>query len=424
LVQAIKALVKQDGRQVLVTAPSNAAVDLLSERLSDIGLNVVRVGNPTRVSVHLMELTLDRRMEEHPGNKEIKKLKKQAAAYRDMAGKYKRSFGKEEREQRKALYAEARALNHQVEKTEQYIVDDVLSRAQVITATLAGANHYSISNRTYDTVVIDEAGQALEPACWIPILKAKKVVLAGDHFQLPPTIMSPEAARRGLGTTLLEKCVDLHPEAVVLLEEQYRMNQTIMGYSSSVFYGSQLKAHHSVANHLIFPEDTPLVFIDTAGCGYEEKWEGTRISNPEEAAFLLKHLTGFVSSLQGMPLNNLPEIAVISPYKQQIEELKSLLQASSELQTLGNKLSINTIDSFQGQERDVVYISMTRSNAENTIGFLSDVRRMNVAMTRARKKLVVIGDSATLSQLPFYADFIEYAQAHNAYQSAWEFVDL
>jgi superfamily I DNA and/or RNA helicase len=236
--------------------------------------------------------------------------------------------------------------------------------------------------------------------------------------------MSPEAARRGLGTTLLEKCVDLHPEAVVLLEEQYRMNQTIMGYSSSVFYGSQLKAHHSVANHLIFPEDTPLVFIDTAGCGYEEKWEGTRISNPEEAAFLLKHLTGFVSSLQGMPLNNLPEIAVISPYKQQIEELKSLLQASSELQALGNKLSINTIDSFQGQERDVVYISMTRSNAENTIGFLSDVRRMNVAMTRARKKLVVIGDSATLSQLPFYADFIEYAQAHNAYQSAWEFVDL
>jgi predicted DNA helicase len=303
-------------------------------------------------------------------------------------------------------------------------VDDTLSRAQVITATLAGANHYSISNRTYDTVVIDEAGQALEPACWIPILKAKKVVLAGDHFQLPPTVMSPEAARRGLGTTLLEKCVDLHPEAVVLLEEQYRMNQTIMGYSSSVFYGSQLKAHHSVANHLIFPEDTPLVFIDTAGCGYEEKWEGTRISNPEEAAFLLKHLTGFVSSLQGMPLNNLPEISVISPYKQQIEELKSLLQASSELQALGNKLSINTIDSFQGQERDVVYISMTRSNAENTIGFLSDVRRMNVAMTRARKKLVVIGDSATLSQLPFYADFIEYAQAHNAYQSAWEFVDL
>jgi len=424
LVQAIKALVQQDGRQVLVTAPSNAAVDLLSERLSDIGLNVVRVGNPARVSVHLMELTLDYRMEEHPGNKEIKKLKKQAAAYRDMAGKYKRSFGKEEREQRKALYAEARALNHQVEKTEQYIVDDVLSRAQVITATLAGANHYSISNRTYDTVVIDEAGQALEPACWIPILKAKKVVLAGDHFQLPPTIMSPEAARRGLGTTLLEKCVDLHTEAVVLLEEQYRMHQTIMGYSSSVFYGSQLKAHHSVANHLIFPEDTPLVFIDTAGCGYEEKWEGTRISNPEEAAFLLKHLTGFVSSLQGMPLNNLPEIAVISPYKQQIEELKSLLQASSELQALGNKLSINTIDSFQGQERDVVYISMTRSNAENTIGFLSDVRRMNVAMTRARKKLVVIGDSATLSQLPFYADFIEYAQAHNAYQSAWEFVDL
>jgi ATP-dependent RNA/DNA helicase IGHMBP2 len=424
LVAAINALVNRDGGPILVTAPSNAAVDLLSEKLSSSGLNVVRVGNPARVSEHLSALTLDERMADHPDMKEIKRLKKQADAFRDMAGKYKRSFGKEEREQRKALYAEARALRAQAEKTEQYIVDNVLSKAQVIAATLAGANHYSVRHLTYQTVVIDEAGQALEPACWIPILKAKKVVLAGDHCQLPPTIMSREAARGGLGVTLLEKCVALHPEAVVLLQEQYRMHQTIMGFSSGVFYGNQLKAHHSVADRLLFPDDGPLCFVDTAGCGFEEKREGTCISNPEEAAFLLKHLASYLADVRSASPDNAPDIAVISPYQGQIETLKEQLPDMTFLQGLDQQLSINTIDSFQGQERDVVYISMTRSNTESTIGFLSDVRRMNVAMTRARKKLVVIGDSATLSQLPFYADFISYAQNHNAYQSAWEFAHL
>lgn len=424
LVAAINALVKRDGGPVLVTAPSNAAVDLLTEKLSASGLNVVRVGNPARVSEHLSSLTLDERMADHPDMKEIKRLKKQADAYRDMAGKYKRNFGKEEREQRKALYTEARAVRAQAEKTEQYIAETVLSKAQVIAATLAGANHYSVRHLTYQTAVIDEAGQALEPACWIPILKAKKVVLAGDHCQLPPTIMSREAARGGLGTTLLEKCVALHPEAVVLLEEQYRMHETIMGYSSGVFYRNRLKAHNSVAQRVLFPEDRPLAFVDTAGCGYEEKREGTCISNPEEAAFLLRHLANFLADLRTQSPDSRPDIAVISPYQGQIEELNEQAQVMTLLQELEPRLSINTIDSFQGQERDIVYISMTRSNAESTIGFLSDVRRMNVAMTRARQKLVVIGDSATLSQLPFYADFISYAQERNAYQSAWEFAHL
>jgi ATP-dependent RNA/DNA helicase IGHMBP2 len=424
LVQAIKALIKQDHKQILVVAPSNTAVDLLSEKLSDEGLNVLRVGNPARVSERLMSLTLDSKMAEHNSMKEIKRLKKQANEFRDMAHKYKRSFGKAERDQRKALFDEARSIMKSVESTEQYIIDDVLTKAQVIAATLVGANHYTVRKLKYHTVVIDEAGQALEPACWIPILKAQKVVLAGDHCQLSPTIKSNEAARKGLSTTLLEKCVALHPEAVVLLEEQYRMNKMIMGYSSSVFYNDQLKAHASVADHLLFPTDIPLAFIDTAGCGFDEKTEGTSTTNPEEAAFLFKHLTQLVAELA--PLyqpENFPTIAVISPYKQQIYLLKEQLLHSPALQAYGNKISVNTIDSFQGQERDIVYISMTRSNTESKIGFLSDIRRMNVAMTRARKKLVVIGDSGTLSQLPFYADFVTYAEQREAYKSAWEFVD-
>ncbi|NII25445.1 AAA family ATPase [Pseudoflavitalea sp. X16] len=424
LVQAIKALIKQEPQQILVVAPSNTAVDLLSEKLSDEGLNVLRVGNPARVSEKLMSLTLDSKASEHPSMKEIKRLKKQAASYKDMAHKYKRNFGKAEREQRKALFDEAHKIMKEVENTEQYIVNDLLARAQVITATLVGANHYTVRHLKYKTVVIDEAGQALEPACWIPILKARKVILAGDHCQLPPTIKSNEAANKGLATTLLEKCVQLHPETVTLLEEQYRMHEMIMGYSSGVFYENRLKAHASVAGHLLFDADKPLTFIDTAGCGFDEKQDGTSTTNPEEAAFLFKHLTQLVAELSTRyEPAAFPTIAVISPYKQQVELLKEQLQHSPTLLGYNGNISVNTIDSFQGQERDIVYIGMTRSNADSKIGFLSDIRRMNVAMTRARKKLVVIGDSATLSQLPFYADFITYAEQRNAWQSAWEFVE-
>ena len=423
LVQAIKALVHQDNEKILVVAPSNTAVDLLSEKLSEEGLNVLRVGNPVRVSEKLMSLTLDFKMGEHNSMKAIRKLKKQASAFRDMAQKYKRNFGKAEREQRKALFDEAKKIMKEVINTEQYIIDDLIAKAQVIAATPVGANHYTVKNLRYKTVVIDEAGQALEPACWIPILKAKKLVLAGDHFQLPPTIKSDEAARKGLSKTLLEKAVDLYPEAVVLLEEQYRMNTLIMGYSSKVFYKDKLKANAAVAKHTVFAGDTPLAFIDTAGCGFNENAEDISISNPEEADFLFKHLNQYAEQLKPyISANEFPGIAIISPYKQQVDLLKQLLLQSEIYQQHGNKIAVNTIDGFQGQERDIVYISMTRSNTDNIIGFLSDTRRMNVAMTRARKKLVVIGDSATLSQLPFYENFINYAQENNAYQSAWEFM--
>ncbi|GAB2537193.1 IGHMBP2 family helicase [Spirosoma aerophilum] len=423
LVQAIKALHKQDHKKILVVAPSNTAVDLLSEKLHEEGLNVLRVGNPARISDRLMALTLDHKMAEHSLMKEAKKLKKQANEFKNMAHKYKRSFGKAERDQRKALFDEAHRMMKDVGNTEQYIIDDLIAKAQVITATLVGSNQYMIRNLAFQTVVIDEAGQALEPACWIPILKGQKLVLAGDHCQLSPTIKSNEAARKGLSITLLEKCVALHPEAVTLLEEQYRMHENIMGYSSQVFYENRLRAHASVASHSLFSGDSSLLFIDTAGCGFDEKLEGTSSTNPEEAALLMKHLTHVVTELAPYySPENFPSVAVISPYKQQLNILTEQLHHSPELQPYRNNIAVNTIDSFQGQERDIVYISMTRSNDQGDIGFLSDVRRMNVAMTRARKKLVVVGDSATLAGLPFYADFITYAEKLNAYQSAWEWM--
>ncbi|MFC5410993.1 AAA domain-containing protein [Larkinella bovis] len=423
LVQAIKALWKDQNQKILVVAPSNTAVDLLSEKLSEQGLNVLRVGNPARISERLTGLTLDHKMAEHSLMKEIKKLKKQANEFRSMAHKYKRNFGKAERDQRKALFDEAHRILKEVGNSEQYIIDDLVAKAQVITATLVGSNQYMIRNLSFQTVVIDEAGQALEPACWIPILKAQKVILAGDHCQLPPTIKSNEAARKGLNTTLLEKCVTLHPEAVSVLEEQYRMHEHIMGYSSRVFYDNLLKAHPSVATHALFSGDSSLRFIDTAGCGFEEKLDGTSSTNPEEAALLIRHLTHLVTELGPFYRpQNFPTIAIISPYKQQLAVLNDQLIHTPELLPYLPKISVNTVDGFQGQERDIVYISMTRSNAEGEIGFLADIRRMNVAMTRARKKLVVVGDSSTLASLPFYADFITYAEQHDAYQSAWEWL--
>ncbi|KQM69597.1 DNA helicase [Pedobacter sp. Leaf216] len=425
LVHAIKSLAKHSNQKILVVAPSNTAVDLLTEKLALAGLNVIRVGNPARVSEKLLAATLDHQMADHPEMKTIKALKKQANEYKNMAHKYKRSFGRAEREQRKALFDEAHKIGKEVEKTEQYIMDNLFTKAQIITATLVGANHYTVRNLKYNTIVIDEAGQALEPACWIPILKAQKVVLAGDHFQLSPTIKSNEAAKNGLSNTLLEKIVKLHPESVVLLEEQYRMNTNIMGYSSSVFYNNALRAHHSVADRVLFPGEKAIQFIDTAGCSYDEKLDGTSTTNSDEAAFLVKHLTHLAERLISDPLQTgFPSIAIISPYKQQVQILNALVQESEILNPYLNQISVNTIDSFQGQERDVVYISLTRSNAEGSIGFLSDTRRMNVAMTRARKKLVVIGDSSTLSKSKFYAGFIEYTENLNAYHSAWEFMDL
>jgi ATP-dependent RNA/DNA helicase IGHMBP2 len=402
LVAAIKALIEQGEPQILVVAPSNTAVDLLSEKLADTGINVLRIGNPVRVTERLQRLTLDSRMAGHDQVKEVKKLKKMAAEFKNMAHKYKRNFGKAEREQRKALFDEAHRIMRDVARIEEFVSDDVISKAQVITATLVGADHYTIKNLTFKTVVMDEAGQALEPAAWIPILKAERVIFAGDHLQLPPTVKSTQ---RGLTTTLLEKTVALYPETVTLLEEQYRMNTEIMGFSSLKFYDNRLTAHPSVARRSLVIGDKPFTFIDTAGAGYEEQAEGTSTVNAEEAAFIVRH----IASMNYKAVS----VAVIAPYKEQVNLLKDLLT--------GTPVEVNTVDGFQGQERDVVYISLTRSNSEGTIGFLSDYRRMNVAMTRAKLKLVLVGDSATLAQTPFYAELIAYAESLSGYESVWDY---
>ena len=423
IVQAVKALIQQGVKKILVTAPSNTAVDLLTEKMAEQKISVLRIGNPARVTERLLAHTMDNQMAEHDSMKDVKRLKKQAQEFKNMAHKYKRNFGRAEQQQRKLLFDEAYKIMKEVERSEQYVMDDVIARAQVITATLVGANHYSVRNQQYDIAIIDEAGQALEPSCWIPILKAKKVVLAGDHCQLPPTIKSQEAAKGGLIKTLLEKGVEKHPAAVSLLEEQYRMNEHIMQFSSSIFYSGKLKANTHVASRLLFANDMPLQFIDTAGCGFDEKLEGTSSTNPEEAAFLIKHLQQLVTELNAhYTLNSFPSFGIIAPYKQQIVVIKEQLEYVPELAPYLHRITVNTVDSFQGQERDIIYISMTRSNSEGEIGFLSDIRRMNVAMTRAKMKLIVIGDSATLAQFKFYEKFVTYAQSIDSYKSAWEYM--
>lgn len=419
LVQAVKALVNQQNEKVLMVAPSNTAVDLLTEKLNEAGLNVLRLGNPARVSEELQAQTMEGKIQRHPSFKDIKTWKKQANEYKSMAHKYKRSFGKAERDQRKALFDEAHKLMKEVEKIEEYIIEDLSNKIQVVTATLVGSSHYSLKNLKYDTVVIDEAGQGIEPACWIPILKAKKVVLAGDHFQLSPTIKSEKAAKSGLEKTLLEKLSLRYPEAVDMLNEQYRMNEKIMNFSSKVFYKSKLQAHSSISNHRL-SDFKPLAFIDTAGCSFDEKLEGTSSTNPEEAAFLVKQLIAMFEIPQ-ITINP-PSVAVISPYKKQISILKDLIQENSTLKPFLKNISTNTIDSFQGQERDAVFISMTRSNSNGEIGFLADTRRMNVAMTRAKKRLVIIGDSATIGNHAFYNELISYCESIDCYVSAWELI--
>lgn len=421
LVYAVQALLKQRSHQLLIVAPSNTAVDVLTERIDAVGLSVVRIGNPVKVSEHLQELTLDAQVDNHASHKTIKTLEKQARAYMDMAHKYKRHFGKAERDQRKALFDEARKIRKEIDQLLDYVVQDVFNKAQVITATLVGANHYTIRDRRYQTVIIDEAAQALEPACWIPILKADRVVLAGDHCQLPPTVKSNRLATGGLYHTLFEKLVAQHPAHVSLLDVQYRMNAQIMKYPAMAFYADRLQAAPAVAHRTLRGDDSPIMFIDIAGAGFEETVVDHAISNPEEAHFLCNHLASFVTNL-GMPPTDpaFPSIGIITPYRAQSLYLREIIAQDDRLGPYVEQLQVNTIDSFQGQEKDVIYISLTRSNAAQQIGFLADTRRMNVAMTRARKKLIVIGDSSTIGYHDFYGGFLDYIGSLAKHHSVWE----
>ena len=425
LVQAILHIL-HDEQHVLVCAPSNAAVDLFVEKLDKEGVNVVRIGHPARVTQNILSNTLDARIAHHSDFKNLKVLRKKAEEFRSMGKKYKRNFGHAEREQRRMVFAEAKKMKEEAEQLEFYIVNSILSNAQVIASTLVGANNYNLKGMKFGTVFIDEAAQALEPASWIPIIKSERVIFAGDHFQLPPTIKSYDAAKSGLEVTLFEKAIRRN-HADVMLREQYRMHEQIMNFSSKYFYKDQLFPNEKVANWKIFEEDNPVEFVDTAGTGFFEQVDAETKSsyNKEEANLLFRHFTAYLDQIQIMDkLDEVQNIGIISPYKAQVGLLQEKFEeAFTDQDDLKNKFTINTVDSFQGQERDIIYIGLVRSNEKGEIGFLSDTRRMNVAITRAKKKLVIIGDSGTIGTHPFYEKFLDYVDEIGAYRSAFELME-
>jgi superfamily I DNA and/or RNA helicase len=422
LVQAIRQTIREES-QVLVCAPSNAAVDLLVDKLSEIGLEALRVGHPARVTEQSLSKTLDYRVSMHANYKELRDLRKRMEQTRAMAFKFKRKYGYHEKEQRRQLMQEVKLLKSDADLLEFYIVNDLLQTMQAICCTLVGSSHPVLRGKKFKTVFIDEAGQALEPACWIPLLRAERVVFAGDHQQLPPTIKSIDAARRGLSRTLFEKGMERHPDQVSMLQVQYRMHEKIMEFPSDYFYDGKLVAHETVRSRLLRPDHAPMEFIDTAGCGYDEKQDPETLSrmNAGEADLLVRHVERLVGDIgAGIWLEEQISMGIITPYSAQVDQLRKLAEASEVLEPLHRLVAINTVDAFQGQERDVIAISFVRSNEKGEVGFLADIRRTNVAMTRARKKLIMIGDSATLSAHPFYLALIEYVQKEGFYRSAFE----
>lgn len=422
LVGAIAAAVKAES-QVLVTAPSNAAVDLLAEKLSDQGLQVIRIGHPARVTEQTLSKTLDARITQHIHYPELRTLRRRMEELKTMAHKYKRNFGWAEKEQRRLLMQESRAAKADADLLEFHIVNDLLQKSEVICCTLVGCSHPVLRGRKYTSAFIDEAGQALEPACWIPLLRCERVIFAGDHQQLPPTIKSNEAARAGLAVTLFEKGILKHPSRSKMLEVQYRMHEAIMRFPSRYFYDNKLLAHDSVKAALLRPHQSPIEFIDTAGCGYMETQDPETLSrfNEEEAHLLIRLTEKLIEEIgPELWLQEGITMGIITPYRSQVDLLHKLAEQSALLEPLHKLVTINTVDAFQGQERDVIAISFVRSDEKSEVGFLSDIRRTNVAMTRARKKLIMVGDSATLGAHPFYLELLDYVQKGDYYRSAFE----
>lgn len=421
MVQAILHTLR-DEPQILVCAPSNTAVDLLVERLSAQGADVLRLGHASRLTEEILQHSFDVKSAQHIYAKQLRDVRRQAEEMRNMAGKYKRSFGHEERQQRRELYNEAKRLTSEADQLSFYISSDIIGRAQVIATTLVGAAHQLLKGRRFGTVFIDEVAQALEPACWIPIIKAERVIFAGDHLQLPPTVKSFRAAKEGLSVTLFEKALE-RTAADTLLREQYRMHKDIMAFPNEQLYGGLLIAHESVREWQIFPDDLAVEFIDTAGCGFadEQDPETKSFRNRDEGQIVFEHLLEYCLKAEVAGCDDdFGSVGIIAPYKSQVDMLKELF-ADTSIAGRGH-ISVNTIDSFQGQECDIIYISLTRSNDRGEIGFLQDIRRMNVAITRAKKKLVVIGDSATVSSHTFYDRFIAHASEIGGYRSAYEFM--
>ncbi len=404
------------GQKILACAPSNTGVDNLLEKLVRNRLRVVRVGHPARVQEELQAYTLDALVESDPGMKVVAEMHREAEKILRKAGKFTRA--KPAPGARGDMRQEARRLREDAKIYERHIIANVLDRAHVICAT-TNFDPEILGDRQFDMVVIDEACQSTEPGCWPAITKADRMVLAGDHCQLPPTILSAEAAKQGFAKSLMERLVESHGTKITKqLTVQYRMHEQIMQFSSDCFYASSLIADASVRSRLLSDllsephaliTQTAATLVDTAGAGWEEQLEpdGESRFNPQEGGWILRQVEELCD------LGIAPDdIAVIAPYAAQVRWLRQ--------RCLNKAVEIDTVDGFQGREKDVILITLVRSNAIGEIGFLSDIRRMNVALTRARRKLIVIGDSATLSGHEFYARMIAYFESIGSYQSIWE----
>jgi superfamily I DNA and/or RNA helicase len=416
VIEVIRQAVRR-GERVLACAPSNLAVDNLLERLVAAGERVVRLGHPARVLPGLREHTLDLMVEEHADARLARRLAKEAFALFRKAGKFTRA--KPEPGARRDMRQEARALLADARRLKDQAAERILDAAAVLCATTTGLDGEVLGQRRFDLVVIDEAAQSTEPGCWLPLLRGQRVVLAGDHCQLPPTVVSREAAEQGYGVSLMERLVARYGGAVTrLLTVQYRMHEAIMTFPSLELYGGELTADPSVSGHLLrdLPgvaagplTETPVEFIDTAGAGHDEELEpdGESRFNPQEAELTARKVRVLLEA--GVPA---ADVAVITPYAAQVRLLREKLAVPG--------LEIDSVDGFQGREKEALVLSLVRSNQEGEIGFLADIRRMNVALTRARRKLLLVGDSATLAAHPFYQRLFEYIEGIGAYHSVWE----
>ena len=392
--------------QVLVCAQSNTAVDWISEKLVDRGVNVLRIGNPTRVNDKMLSCTYERRFENHPLYPELWSIRKNL---RELGSRARRGSYDE----REGVRSRMSRLRDRATALEIQINSELFDGAHVIASTLVSSNHRLLNGRRFGTLFIDEAAQALEAACWIAIRKADRVVLAGDHCQLPPTIKCYEAARGGLERTLMEKVVSNKPAVVSLLKVQYRMHEEIMKFPSQWFYNGELEAASEVRYRGILDWDTPIHWIDTSEMDFKEEFVGETFGriNKAEADLLLSELKIYINRISGNRiLEEKIDFGIISPYKAQVQYLRNKIKADASLKPYRSLFTVNTVDGFQGQERDVIFISLVRANEEGQIGFLNDLRRMNVAITRARMKLVILGEAETLKHHGFYRKLLEFIQ--------------
>ena len=401
LVEAIYETLHREN-QVLVCTQSNMAVDWISEKLADRGVPVLRVGNPTRVNDKMLSFTYERRFESHPDYPQLWSIRK---TIRDLYSQNRKGANRE------SLRQKINSLKDRATELEIRINEALFSEARVIACTLVSSANRILTGMKFGTLFIDEAAQALEAACWIAIHKADRVILAGDHCQLPPTIKCIEAMRGGLDETLMQKIVCNKPETVSLLKTQYRMNDEIMRFSSEWFYHGELNSAPEVKYRSILDFDTPIVWINTENMDCNEEFVGESFGriNKAEAMLCIEELKKYINKIgKERLLDERIDFGVISPYKAQVQYLRQLVKKDAFFKPFRSLMTINTVDGFQGQERDVILISLVRANEDGQIGFLNDLRRMNVAITRARMKLIILGDASTLTKHPFYKKLYEY----------------